>query len=53
MQKRICDYGSCAKEATVIGFVLAKTSSGKDEPKTVYACEKHSKRSEFFKVNNA
>lgn len=52
MINRKCDYGSCAKEATVKGFVLSRTSEGKHDRETVYACDAHKKRKEFFETEN-
>lgn len=48
LNKRICDYGSCAKEATAKGFVLARKEDNTHKPEPVWACDKHKKLNGFF-----
>ncbi len=44
-----CQYGTCVKEATTKGFVLARNpEGGRHIPTDVMACDDHKKVSGFF-----
>jgi len=48
MNRRQCDYASCAMEATTKGFVLAKQEDNTHKTERVFACDKHKTINGFF-----